>query len=107
MRLATTLSLCNSDGYMLYADPFPAPGHPHDWYSFWKPTLGAPIETAGRINSDGAYVRNFKNGTVLFNPPDNKKVRLVFEAPVTSQSTQEVGTQFSVPPGDGDIFIAK
>ncbi len=107
MRFATTLSLCNSDGYVLYADPFPTPGHPHDWYSFWKPTLGAPIESAGRINGDGAYVRNFKNGTVLFNPPDNKLVTLVFEVPVTRQSTQEVGTQFSVPPGDGDIFVVR
>lgn len=105
MRMVTTLSLCNSDGYMLYADPFPTPGHPHDWYAFWSKSLGAPVEAAGRINRDGSYGRNFQNGTVLFNPPDNREVSAVFGSPVTRQSTQELGTRFSVPSSDGEIFI--
>jgi hypothetical protein len=105
MRLVTTLSLCNGDGYVLYSDPFPTPGHPHDWYAFWKPTLGAPVEAAGRINPDGSYGRNFQNGTVIFNPPDNHAVTVEFKTPVTRQSTQEIGTRFTVPDSDGEIFI--
>jgi hypothetical protein len=105
MRFATTLCLCCSDGYLLYSDPFPTPGHPHDWYSFWKQSLGAPSEAAGRVNRDGSYGRNFKNGTVRFNPPDNREIQVEFDVPFTRQSTREVGTRFSIPPGDGDIFI--
>lgn len=107
MRMATTLSLCNCDGYVLYSDPYPTPGHPHDWYSFWTQSLGAPVEAAGRINRDGSYGRDFQRGTVLFNPPDNPEVSVIFKSPVIRQSTQEVGTKFSVPPGDGDIFISR
>jgi len=105
MRFATTLTLCNSDGYLLYSDPFPTPGHPHDWYAFWKQSLGPPSEAAGRVNPDGSYRRIFRNGTVIFNPPGNQEVTLTFKTPVIRQSTGETRAQFSVPPADGDIFI--
>lgn len=105
LRFATTLSLCNSDGYVLYADPFPTPGHPHDWYDFWRPSLGPPIEAAGRVNPDGSLGRNFQNGSAVCNPPENPAVSLIFPTPVRRQSTHEVGTRFSVAPGDGEIFV--
>ncbi len=104
MRMATTLALCNSDGYLLYSAGFPTSGHPHDWYPFWKQSLGAPDEPAGRINPNGSYGRNFQNGTAVFNPPGNQEVNMVFKTPVTRQSNQKVGTLFTIPPGDGEIF---
>ena len=107
MRFATTLSLCNSDGYLLYSAGFPTPGHPHDWYPFWKQTLGAPNEPAGMVGPDGVFSRSFQHGIAVFNPPGNREVSMVFKTPVTRQSTQEVGTQFTVPPNDGEIFIDK
>jgi hypothetical protein len=107
MRMITTLSLCNCDGYVLYGDPSPTPGHPHDWYTFWQPTLGTATEAPGRINADGSYARTFQHGTAVFNPPGNLEVHVVFKTPVTRQSTQAVGTEFGVPAGDGEIFIAK
>ena len=42
MRVATTLALTHSDGYVLYADPNPlkTPDHLHDWYPFWDAQAG-------------------------------------------------------------------
>jgi hypothetical protein len=90
---------------VLYSDPFPAPGHPHDWYGFWQPTLGAPAEAPGRLNPDGSSGRKFQHGEALCNPPENRAVTVAFPGPVTRQSTGEIGTRFSVLPGDGEIFV--
>lgn len=105
MRLVTTLALCNSNGYVLYSDPYPAPGHPHDWYPFWAPDLGRPVGIAGRVEANGAYSRKFEHGTVWFNPPGNQAIAVEFAAPVRRQSSGEEGRRFAIPAGDGDIFI--
>jgi hypothetical protein len=105
MRMVTTLSLCNSDGYVLYSDPYPTPGHPHDWYDFWNPVLGRPVGSVGQLAPDGAYTRKFQNGTVWFNPPGHGPVTVEFPDPVIRQSSGERGRRFVVPGGDGDIFV--
>jgi hypothetical protein len=103
MRMVTTLSLCNSDGYALYS---PAPGHAHDWYAFWTPDLGRPIGIIGRVDPNKAYSRKFEHGTVWFNPPGNAAITVEFPGPVIRKSTGERGVRFVVPAGDGDIFLA-
>lgn len=104
MRFATTLALCNSNGYVLYSEPYPAPGHPHDWYDFWKPTLGRPIQSAGHAAPNGAYVRTFEHGMVWCNPPDHGPIGVEFPTAVVRRSTGESGTRFVIAAGDGDIF---
>ena len=107
MRAVTTLGLTHSDGYVLYADPNPlkTPDHLHDWYPFWDKTLGKP---AGKCvaRDDGAYQREFANGTVIYNPLSNSKaVTVKFATPRKRASDGTQSTEFSVPSCDGDLFL--
>ncbi len=107
MRFATTLSLTHSDGYVLFADAngLPTPDHLHDWYPFWNKGLGRPTSQPGQTQTDGTFVRNFTNGRVVCNPPGNNLAKIHFDAAVTSLATGIRATDFSISPGDGDIFL--
>jgi hypothetical protein len=107
MREVTTLSLTNSDGYVLFGDPdaLPTPDHLHDWYPFWNKSLGRPAGPKGVRSKDGAYRRAFDDGCVVFNPPDNRPVTVTFAEPHRSQASGIVASSFTVAQGDGDIFI--
>ncbi|MBK8176658.1 MAG: hypothetical protein IPK66_15795 [Rhodospirillales bacterium] len=107
MREVTTLSLTNSDGYVLFGDPdaLPTLDHLHSWYSFWDKTLGRPVGPKGVRSQDGSYRRAFGNGCVVFNPPDNRPVTITFPVPHRSQASGIVASSFSVDGGDGDIFL--
>jgi len=108
MRALTTLTLTHSDGYALYADPNPlkTPDHYHDWYSFWDADLGKPI--AKRVKrEDGATLREFDNGTVIYNHYGNDSVEVTFNETRIRVSDGSVGKTFSVGGRDGDIFMKK
>jgi hypothetical protein len=115
MRMTTTLSLVFSDGYLLYGDPnpLPTPDHLHDLYlPFWsdaagKRPLGIPLASPTTVaRPDGAYQREFANGTVVFNPPDaGNAVTVEFDSVRTSLGTGKHALVFTVAPSDGDIFI--
>lgn len=107
MREVTTLSLTNSDGYVLFGDPnrLPTPDHLHNWYPFWDKTLGRPAGPKGVRSQDGSYRRAFENGCVIFNPPDNRPVTVTFPVPHRSQASGIVASSYSVDQGDGDIFL--
>ena len=107
MRFTTTLSLTHSDGYVLFGDPnsLPTGDHLHDWYPFWNRSLGRPTGPLGQTQADGSFVRTFDNGVAICNPPENVTVKVHFDSIYASQTTGESGTDFSVPPGDGDIFL--
>ena len=107
MRQVTTLSLTNSDGYVLFADPdaLPTPDHLHEWYPFWNKTLGRPAGPKHVRSDDGAYRRAFDNGCAVFNPPDNGSLTADFRIPHRSQSSGIVAQSYTVGRGDGDIFL--
>lgn len=106
MRTTTTLSLTQSDGYCLFADPndLPSPDHLHDWYAFWNKGLGRPVKP-GIQRPDGAWEREFSGGTVICNGPGNLNVTVRFDTPRQSRATGQSGTTHTVNANDGDIFL--
>ncbi len=110
MRNTTALSLVFSNGYVLFSDPdkLPTPDHLHDWYPFWNKSLGRPVgpfATLDQPDLSGAYTRRFENGNVVFNPPANPSVTINFQEPRRSAATNTMGRSFTVPAGDGDLFL--
>jgi hypothetical protein len=106
MRATTTLVLTHSDGYALFADPngLPTPDHIHDWYPFWDKTLGRPV--GGRTRrADGAFEREFEQGTVVYNPIDNGPIEVTFDAPRRSAASGAVASSFVLDSFDGDLFL--
>ncbi len=108
MRSVTTLALTQSDGCCLFSDPndLPTADHLHDWYAFWDKGLGLPLKP-GVKRVDGAWERGFTNGVVIYNPPGGVPVNVQLASPQRSRATGRVGTEFTIPSGDGDIFIRK
>jgi hypothetical protein len=106
MRAVTALGLTHSDGYVLYADPNPltTPDHLHDWYEFWDAPLGKP-SGACVDRGDGAYQREFSNGTVIYNPLGNRTVAVTFAEDRQRVSDGSRGRRFQVQECDGDIFL--
>jgi hypothetical protein len=110
MRQLTTLSLVFSNGYVLFSDPneLPTPDHLHDWYSFWNKSLGkatGALAVLDHPDLSGAYTRQFENGAAVFNPPSNHAVTVNFAAPRRSATSATTARSFTVPPGDGDLFL--
>lgn len=105
MRATTTMGLVYSKGYVLYADPNPlqTPDHYHDWYPFWDFELGKPLgERTER--KDGAAIRQYENGTVVYNHYGNDAVAMQFDTEKTRLSDGSKGVRFTVNGRDGDIF---
>lgn len=106
MRATTTLGLVYSDGYVLYADPNPlsTPDHNHDWYNMWDYNLGKPLAKYVQ-REDGLALREYDNGTVVYNHYGNPKLTITFESERTRLSDKTKGKVFIVNGRDGDIFI--
>lgn len=106
MRATTTLCLTLSDGYCLFSDPnpLPTPDHLHDWYGFWDRSLGRP-QAKGDRKLDGSIQRKFDRGLAVYNPPGNKPVTIDFMTPHTAASSRKTAMTFTVPAGDGDLFL--
>jgi len=105
MRMVTTLALTQSNGYVLFGDPnsLKTPDHLHDWYSFWDQSLG---RAAGKMKKwDGAFEKEFENGTVVFNPPGNATIKINFAEMRTSKAFGTRSKRQSLSGGDGDIFL--
>jgi hypothetical protein len=106
MRAVTTLTLTQSNGYCLFSDPNPLPvgDHLHNWYPFWNKTLGRPI-CEGLDRPDGTIIRQFENGTVIYNPMGNKTVTVTFPEVRTRVSSGESSKSHILNSLDGDIFL--
>ncbi len=107
MRAATTLALTHGDGSVLFADPNPlkTPDHLHDWYPFWDVKLGRPV-AARTDRPDGASLREFTGGTVVYNHHRNAPATVTFPTPRRRISDNTVATSFTLQDADGDIFIS-
>lgn len=106
MRAVTTLTLTQSDGYCLFADPneLPTPDHLHDWYPFWDSRLDKP-KGRGQQRADGAWERAYSGGAAVYNPPGNQRIEVKFDCPKRSRATGHFVTAHIIAPGDGDIFL--
>ncbi len=107
MREITAISLVFSDGYVLFSDPnsLPTPDHLHDWYTFWDKRLGSPTGPLGQPGPSGSYMREFEEGTVIFNPPGNARVHVHFPQVRMRATTQERSQDFDVNAADGELFL--
>ena len=106
MRATTTLALTHSDGYCLFSDPNPLSSgdHLHNWYPFWDKRLGKPV-SKGVTKGDGTIVREFENGTVVYNPMGNKSVEVVFSESRKSVATGISSDRHKLSCPDGDIYL--
>jgi hypothetical protein len=106
MRAVTTLALTHSNGYCLFSDPnpLPSPDHLHDWYEFWDKNLGKPVAPSSKRN-DGAVIREFEKGTVVYNPMGNRTVEVVFDNVRISRATGKSGKIHTLESSDGDIYL--
>ena len=106
MRSVTTLSLTHSGGYCLFSDPNPlkSADHLHNFYSFWKCDLGR-AKSIGFKKGDGTFVREFENGTVVYNPMGNDSVRVVFDERRKSVADGKIGLAYELNGADGGIFL--
>ena len=106
MREVTTLALTLSDGYALYADRNQHKiDHAHDWYPFWRASLGRPKQPPRTADGAAPYRREFEHGTALFNPPEAAPATVSFPDERTSAATGRRGRVFTVAPADGDLFL--
>ena len=108
MRSTTTLVLTMSDGYALFSDPnpLPTPDHLHDWYPFWDRSLGRPRGKGGK-GPDGTWQREFENGTVVYNPMGNPPAEVSFGDKRRSVGLGTNATRFTLPGGDGDLYLSR
>jgi hypothetical protein len=106
MRATTTLAMTHSDGYCLFSDPNPLPSgdHRHNWYPFWDSNLGKPMGD-GTTREDGTVLREFENGTVVYNPMGNKPVEVIFSENRKSPSTGVSSKRHKLACPDGDIYL--
>jgi hypothetical protein len=106
MRATTTLALTLSNGYCLFSDPdpLPTPDHLHDWYPFWRKTLGKPA-AKGYWRKDGMAERAFQNGVVVYNPCGNGVHTIQLTKDCKSLSTGLNGKDHIIQEEDGDIFL--
>ena len=106
MRATTTLALTHSDGYCLFSDPNPLPSgdHRHNWYPFWNKSLGKPVAEGTTID-DGTVVREFENGTVVYNPKGNKPVEVIFNKVRKSLASKISSKRHKLDCPDGDIYL--
>lgn len=104
MRAGFTAVLTHSNGfYAYYPDDNVFFEHYQHWYPFWAAELGQPLGDYRTV--DGASVRDFTAGTAVFNPYGNKPVTITLPKPHKSMATGMMGTTFTVPAYDGDIFV--
>ena len=106
MRATTALVLTHSDGYCLFSDPNPLPSgdHRHNWYSFWDKSLGKPV-AEGITKYDGTVVREFENGSVVYNPMGNRPVEVTFSEIRKSVATGISSERHKLTCPDGDMYL--
>lgn len=108
MRAGVAVHYCFTNGYyafypQTFRDVYMAE-HMHIYDDFFNAYLGAYTPGAPTMQ-DGAYRKEWENGTVIFNPPNNPTVTLTFAEPRRSQASGTVATTHTVPGFDGDVFL--
>ena len=110
VRVITTLSLTNSDGYITFIVRHSSGGLWSDgvWYDFWDADLGRPVGEKGQLyhEIDGLYIREFTNGWAVYNHSgETQEITLPEEA--ISVATGLTNTLHTLPNIDGGIYLKK
>ena len=104
MRVATTLSLTHSDGYVLFTR---APGsNYHYWYDFWDADLGRPVSEKGQLyqETEGLYIREFTNGWAVYNHSGEAQV-ITLPEEVQGVASGLVNVEHALPNLDGEMYL--
>ena len=100
MRLGLTLSLLNDNTYFAY-DFGPRDHGQAWWFPEYDADLGNPL--GNYYEKDGAYWREFENGTVVSSP--DVDITVTLHANHTDITSGENSFTFEIGKGDGRIFI--
>ncbi len=100
VRLGLTLSLLFNTTYLHYEERLEDVGLV-SWIQESSAELGAPL--GSYYEQNGTYYRDFDYGTVV--SALTTATTVVFEKAHTDLTTGEISTSFTVPSGDGRIFI--
>ena len=103
MRAVTTLSLTNSNGYVVFVI---GGGDDHYWYDFWDADLGQPVGEKGQLyqDIDGLYIREFTNGWAVYNHSGAAQPITLAEK-AQGVASGWVGTQHALPNLDGEMYL--
>ena len=104
MRAFTTLSLTNSDGYVLYNDGIQ---HNHYWYDFWDADLGRPVGLKSQFYDEdipGLYIREFTNGWAVYNHSGSPQV-ITLPEKAQGVASGLVNTEHALPNLDGEMYL--
>ena len=109
VRVITTLSLTNSDGYITFIVRHSSGGLWSDgvWYDFWDADLGRPVGEKSQLYApdiSGLYIREFTNGWAVYNHSGSEQnIRLPELA--TGVASGLEGTTHTLPDVDGEIYL--
>ena len=109
VRVITTLSLANSDGYITFIVRHSSGGLWSDgvWYDFWDADLGTPVGQKSQLydpNISGLYIREFTNGWAVYNHSGSvQNIRLPELAAGVASGLE--GTTHTLPDVDGEIYL--
>lgn len=91
------------DSYFLFADNNK---HIHNWKELWNKKFGKPTSSM-KIRHDGAFEKEFQEGTLVYNPMWNKTIKLNFEDNRINilNSDRIPFKKFKLEPGMGGIYL--
>ena len=107
MQAGLALALVYSNGFYLFAkndNSHPAPDHLHDWFDAYEAPLGKPLGGAYE-RPNGTAQRPYEHGIVVYNPRGNGIAEIQLARMCRRTSNGQLGRQFSLADGDGDIFV--
>ncbi len=104
MRVATTLSLTHSDGYVSFTSA--VENYRHYWYDFWDADLGRPVGEKGQLyqGTDGLYIREYTNGWAVYNHSGSPQVIRLPEE-VQGVASGWLNTEHALPNLDGEMYL--
>ncbi len=104
MRLATTLSLTHSNGYVVFVI---GSGDDRYWYDFWDADLGHPVGEKSQLYDDdipGLYSREFTNGWAVYNESGAPQI-ITLPEEVQGVANGLVNTEHALPNLDGEMYL--
>ena len=106
MRAGVTAHYTLTNGYTTFWPKSLGYNHWHIYDDFFNANLGKQSTTPATQINPNAFSKEWEKGTVVYNSPAaTGSVTVTFDQERRSQATGVKGKSFSVPIGDGDIFL--
>ena len=104
MRLATTMVLTQSDGYVVVVPGYVS--RHHYWYDFWDADLGTPVSPKAQLYQEieGLYIREFTNGWAVYNRSGEHHV-ITLPEEAQGVASGLAGTEHALANLDGEMYL--